>query len=61
MGAEYDPNTRELVMHSQVELISGAGKPMKSCHEGGEQRGSYKERDAKVYLSPCVQAQPGHR
>jgi lipopolysaccharide export system protein LptA len=52
VGAEYDPNTRELVMHSQVELLwrgsNPKGVPMKV--ETGEVH--YKERDAKVYLSP---------
>src|SRR5690349_92759 len=52
VGADYDPDTRELGMHSQVELIwrgkNPKGTPMKV--ETGS--ASYKERDAKVYLSP---------
>jgi len=52
VGADYDPQTRELHMHSQVELNwrgkDGKAVPMKL--EGGEL--SYKERDSKVFLSP---------
>src|SRR5260370_4195280 len=52
VGADYDPDTRELGMHSQIELIwrgkNPKGTPMKV--EAGAV--SYKERDAKVYLSP---------
>jgi lipopolysaccharide export system protein LptA len=52
VGAEYDPATRELVMHSQVELnwrgTNPKGVPMKV--EAGA--ATYKERDARVFLSP---------
>jgi lipopolysaccharide export system protein LptA len=52
VGANYDPNTRELLMRSQVELIwrgADAGTtPMKV--ETNELM--YKERDSKVFLSP---------
>ena len=52
VGADYDPNTRELKMRSQVKLV-WQGKDRKSppMHvESGEL--SYQERDLKVYLSP---------
>jgi lipopolysaccharide export system protein LptA len=52
VGADYDPSTRELVLHSQVELIwrgaNGKSAPMKV--ETGEAH--YKERESKVLLSP---------
>lgn len=52
VGADYDPSTRELVLHSQVELIwrgaNGKSAPMKV--ETGEAR--YLERQSKVLLSP---------
>jgi lipopolysaccharide export system protein LptA len=52
VGADYDPSTRELGLHSQVELIwrgaNGSSAPMKV--ETSEAH--YKERDAKVLLSP---------
>jgi len=52
VGADYDPDTRELRMHSQVELIwRGADPktiPMKI--ETGDLY--YKERDQKVFLEP---------
>jgi lipopolysaccharide export system protein LptA len=52
VGADYDPQTRELAMHSQVELIwrgtNPKSAPMKV--ESGELH--YKEHDAKVLLSP---------
>ncbi len=52
VGADYDPSTRELALHSQVELIwrgsNGKSAPMKV--ETGEAH--YKERDSKVLLSP---------
>ena len=52
VGAEYDPNTRELHMKSAVELnwrgSNPATKPMKI--ETGDL--VYKERDGKVFLSP---------
>jgi len=52
VGADYDPQTRELHMHSQVELNwhgrDGKATPMKV--EAGEL--SYKEKDSKVYLAP---------
>jgi lipopolysaccharide export system protein LptA len=52
VGADYDPDTRELKMHSQVELIwrgtDPGTLPMKV--EAGEV--AYKERERKVYFSP---------
>ncbi|MEO7143434.1 MAG: LPS export ABC transporter periplasmic protein LptC, partial [Bryobacteraceae bacterium] len=52
VGAEYDPNTGELHMKSQVELHwkgkTPDTKPM--TIESGE--AVYKEREAKVYLMP---------
>ncbi len=52
VGVNYDPEARELVMRSQVELIwRGADRkapPMKV--EAGAV--SYKEREGKVFLSP---------
>ncbi|HYL35026.1 MAG TPA: LPS export ABC transporter periplasmic protein LptC [Bryobacteraceae bacterium] len=52
LGADYDPDARELRMHSQVELIwrgtDPGTTPMKV--EAGE--AEYKERERKVYLSP---------
>jgi lipopolysaccharide export system protein LptA len=52
VGADYDPNTRELNLHNQVSITwrgSDPGTlPMKI--EAGQL--NYKERDAKVLLSP---------
>src|SRR5271165_3560314 len=52
VGANYDPNTRELVMKGQAELIwrgtDSNTKPMKV--ETNEL--TYKEREAKVFLAP---------
>ncbi|HLJ13570.1 MAG TPA: LPS export ABC transporter periplasmic protein LptC [Bryobacteraceae bacterium] len=52
VGADYDPQTHELHLHSQVELhwtgTSPSTKPM--TIEGGE--AIYKEQEAKVYLMP---------
>jgi lipopolysaccharide export system protein LptA len=52
VGADYDPNTRELKMHSQVKLTwrgtDPATVPMNV--ETGDLY--YKEREQKVYLSP---------
>src|SRR5579864_6518230 len=52
VGANYDPNTRELVMRSQVRLTwrgtDPKAPPMKV--EAGEV--TYKERESKVFLSP---------
>jgi len=52
VGAEYDPNTRELVMHSQVQLIWRGSNPktIPMKIETGEVH--YNEKEAKVYLSP---------
>ena len=52
VGAEYDPNTRELVMHSQVELIWRGSDPKTVPMKVETAEVRYKERDAKVYLSP---------
>ena len=52
VGADYDPQTRELVMRSQVDLTwrgtDPKAPPMKI--EAGEV--VYKERESKVFLSP---------
>jgi lipopolysaccharide export system protein LptA len=52
VGADYDPNTRELHMHSQVVLDwrgkTPESKPMHA--EAGE--ALYRERESKVVLSP---------
>jgi len=52
VGADYDPNTRELVMRSQVDLTwRGADPKTVPMHiETGQLQ--YKERDAKVFLTP---------
>ncbi|HEY6390376.1 MAG TPA: LPS export ABC transporter periplasmic protein LptC [Bryobacteraceae bacterium] len=52
VGADYDPSTRELVLHSQVELIwrGSNGKSASMKVETGEAH--YKERESKVLLSP---------
>ncbi len=52
VGAEYDPNTRELIMHSQVQLIWRGSNPktVPMKIETGEVH--YNEKEAKVYLSP---------
>lgn len=52
MGAEYDPDSRELRMHSQVELIWRGTDPktVPMRVESGDLY--YKERDHKVFLSP---------
>lgn len=52
VGADYNPQTGELAMHSQVEVLwrskDPKSPPMKV--EAGELQ--YKEREAKVYLGP---------
>ncbi len=54
VGAEYDPQTRELHLRSQVVLIwrgkDPAAKPMKVETSDVV----YKEKEAKVYLSPSA-------
>ncbi len=52
VGVDYDPNTRDLKMRSQVELIWRGSNPktVPMKVEAGEV--SYKEREMKVYLSP---------
>ncbi len=52
VGADYDPNTRELKMRSQVKLQWRGNDPKRPPMnvEAGEL--DYKERDLKVYLSP---------
>jgi len=52
VGAEYDPNTRELIMHSKVELIWRGSDPKTIPMKVETSEVHYKERDAKVYLSP---------
>jgi lipopolysaccharide export system protein LptA len=52
VGAEYDPQTRELILRSQVDLTWRGSKPKSPpMHiEAGELR--YRESESKVFLSP---------
>jgi len=52
VGAEYDPSTRELVLHSQVELIWRGGKGNSAPMKVETAEAHYKERESKVLLSP---------
>ncbi len=52
VGAEYDPNTRELLMHSQVELIWRGSDPKTVPMKVETSEVHYNERTAKVLLSP---------
>jgi lipopolysaccharide export system protein LptA len=52
VGADYDPNTRELVMHNQVELIWRGSDPGTLPMKVETSELKYKERDGKVVLSP---------
>jgi len=52
VGADYDPNTRELVMHSQVDLTWRGTNPTAMPMKVAAGQVTYKERESKVYLSP---------
>jgi len=52
VGAEYDPDSRELRMHSQVELIWRGTDPKTVPMKVESADLYYKERDHKVFLSP---------
>jgi lipopolysaccharide export system protein LptA len=52
VGADYDPNTRELVMHSQVDLTWRGTDPKAMPMKVAAGQVVYKERESKVYLSP---------
>jgi lipopolysaccharide export system protein LptA len=52
VGADYDPNTRELVMRSQVELLWRGNNPKTVPMKVETSELQYKERDSKVLLSP---------
>lgn len=51
-GAAYDPNARELVMRSQVELIWRGADPKAKPMKVETNELNYKERESKVYLGP---------
>ena len=52
VGADYDPNTRELVMHSQVDLTWRGTDPKAMPMKVAAGQVVYKERESRVYLSP---------
>ena len=52
MGAEYDPDSRELRMHSQVQLIWKGTDPQTVPMKVESDNLFYNERDHKVFLSP---------
>jgi lipopolysaccharide export system protein LptA len=52
VGADYDPNTRELVMHSQVDLTWRGTDPKALPMKVAAGEVTYKERESKVFLSP---------
>ena len=52
VGADYDPNTRELVMHSQVDLTWRGTDPNAVPMNVAAGEVTYKERESKVFLSP---------
>jgi lipopolysaccharide export system protein LptA len=52
VGADYDPNTRELVMHSQVDLTWRGTDPKAMPMKVAAGEVTYKERESKVFLSP---------
>jgi lipopolysaccharide export system protein LptA len=52
VGADYDPNTRELVMHSQVDLTWRGTDPKTVPMKIAAGEVTYKERESKVFLSP---------
>jgi lipopolysaccharide export system protein LptA len=52
VGADYDPTTRELNLHSQVSLTWRGSDPGTIPMKIETDQLSYKERDSKVFLSP---------
>ena len=52
VGADYDPNTRELMMHSQVDLTWRGADPKAMPMKVASDHVKYKERESKVYLAP---------
>jgi lipopolysaccharide export system protein LptA len=52
VGADYDPDSGELTMHSQVELIWRGTDPKTVPMKVETENLDYKERDHKVFLSP---------
>ena len=52
VGADYDPNTRELVMHSEVDLTWRGTDPKAMPMKVAAGQVVYKERESKVYLAP---------
>jgi len=52
VGAEYDPDSRELKLHSQVELIWRGTDPKSTPMKIETGDLFYRERDQKVYLQP---------
>jgi len=52
VGAEYDPDSRELKMHSQIELIWRGADPKTVPMKIETAELYYKERDHKVFLAP---------
>jgi lipopolysaccharide export system protein LptA len=52
LGADYDPNTRELNLHNQVSMTWRGTDPGTIPMKIETAQLNYKERDAKVYLTP---------
>ena len=52
VGADYDPNTRELIMHNQVDLTWRGTDPKAIPMKVAAGEVVYKERESKVFLSP---------
>ncbi len=52
MGADYDPNTRELNLHNDVSMTWRGTDPSTIPMKIETAQLNYKERDGKVYLTP---------
>ncbi len=52
LGADYDPNTRELNLHNQVSMTWRGTDPGTIPMKIETAQLNYKERDGKVYLTP---------
>ena len=52
VGAQYDPETRELLMHKEVKLVWKGLDPKKKPMEVESGSLIYKEAEAKVYMTP---------
>ncbi|HTW67782.1 MAG TPA: LPS export ABC transporter periplasmic protein LptC [Bryobacteraceae bacterium] len=52
MGADYDPTTRELNLHSQVSMTWRGTDPGTTPMKIETDQLNYKEKDGKVFLSP---------